>query len=162
MNHAVGRSCLLVEDEILVGMDLEDGLHEAGFDVRWVASAQSALVVLQTASPDVAVLDVIMRAEPCTSLASELKRRGIPFLVYSGLPRVDAMTEFQDAPWVGKPADVAIVVSALAEALVAPADRAGGTAIVSSPPKSAGWTVRGGADPDPHAIRRSYSSSATW
>ena len=161
MSYTAGRCCLLVEDDVLVGMDLEDGLREAGFDVRWVASAQSALAVLQTASPDVAVLDVIVRAEPCTSLASELKRRGIPFLVHSGLPRVDAMTEFQDAPWVEKPADTAIVVSALAEALDAPADRAGGTATVSSL-RSQGWTGRCGADPDPHAISRSYSSSAVW
>ncbi len=124
MTYGVGPSCLLVEDEVLVGMDLEDGLREAGFDVRWVSSAQSALAVLQTDTPDIVVLDVIVRVEPCTLVARELKKRGIPFLVHSGYPQTAAMTEFQGAPWVEKPADVTRVASALAEALSAAADRA--------------------------------------
>ena len=123
MNHGAGRSCLLVEDEVLVGMDLEDGLREAGFDVRWVSSAQSALAVLQTDRPDIVVLDVIVRVEPCTLVARELKKRGIPFLVHSGYPQKAAMAEFHGAPWVEKPADVKRVASALAEALNASSDR---------------------------------------
>ena len=161
MTHGAGRSCLLVEDEVLVGMDLEDALREAGFDVRWVASAQSALAVLLTDTPDVVVLDVVVRAESCTAVARELKERGIPFLVHSGYPRQGAMTEFHGAPWVGKPADVTRVASALAEVLDASGARACEAAIAAQPSGREAWIGGGRVGPDAYAITRSYSSSAT-
>ena len=159
MNYTAGRSCMLVEDEVMVGIDLEDALREAGFDVRWVASAQSALAVLKISSPDIAVLDVIVRAEPCTSVAHELRTRGIPFVVHSGFPKKEAMTEFQHAPWVEKPADVTRIVSALIEALEAATDRACKTAITTQSSKSEAWIGDGRVGPDTYAITRSYSSS---
>ena len=97
--------CLVVEDEVLIGMFLDDSLCEAGFDVHWVASTASAFELLDYVSFDVAVLDVVIRSEPCVSLAGELKRRRIPFLVYSGHSRDCGLTAFCDSPWLEKPAE---------------------------------------------------------
>ena len=140
MSHVAGLCCLVVEDEVLVGMDLEDGLREAGFDVRWVASAESALAVLRTTSPDVALLDVIVRAKPCTALASELRRRNIPFLVYSGCPRMEGPEEFWEVPWLAKPADMNSITSVLTDMLdisvTRPTGLSGPTMRRSSPQKA--------------------------
>ncbi len=112
-----GVTCLIVEDEVLVGMDLENVLCEAGFDVRWVASAQGALAALRTTLPDVAILDVIIRAVPCTDLARDLRRRGIAFLVHSGCFPDEALADFQGAPWLGKPAKLSALLSSFAATL---------------------------------------------
>ena len=106
--------CLLVEDEVLIGMDLEASLREAGFDVHWAASTRTASEFLAGADFDVAVLDVTVRSEPCVPLARELKRRRVPFIVYSGHPRDDGLIVFQDAPWLEKPAETKEIITALA------------------------------------------------
>lgn len=112
--------CLIVEDEVLIGMDLEDGLGEAGFDVQWATSAQTASELLNCTPFDVAILDIIVRSEVCVPLAGELKRRRIPFLVYSGYPRND-MTVPEDVPWLEKPAEAGVLTATLIEVMNAPA-----------------------------------------
>lgn len=70
---------------MLIALDLEYGLCEAGFDVMGTFdTCNAALAALAQASPDVAVLDVILKEGPCLELATELRRRGIPFVVCSG------------------------------------------------------------------------------
>lgn len=117
---AAAPRCLVVEDEVLIGMFLEDGLGKAGFDVRWVASTRDALDMLAVAPFDLAVLDVILRSEACVPLARELERRCIPFLVYSGHSRDDGLTAFRNAPWLEKPVDTRVLVTALAGLLNSP------------------------------------------
>ena len=109
----VSPRCLVVEDEVLIGMDLEDVLCAAGFNVEWATSAQRAAEVLAGDHFDVAVLDVVMRSEPCVPLARELKRRGIPFLVHSGRPRDRDLIGFRGAPWLDKPAEAGTLLAAL-------------------------------------------------
>ena len=101
----------------MVGMYLEDELQQQGFDVQWVVSAAGALAAIDRGQPDVAVLDVVMRGEPCTALAVELKRRDIPFVIYSGWTRREQSPAFQDAPWVIKPVDPAVLAETLNAAL---------------------------------------------
>ena len=112
--------CLVVEDEVLIGMDLEDNLCGAGFDVQWAASARTASELLACAPFDVAVLDVALRSESCVPLACELKRRRVPFLVYSGLPRDGSLAELRDAPWLEKPSETTTLIAALAEVMDLP------------------------------------------
>ena len=106
-----GSACLVVEREVLVGMDLEDGLREAGFDVRWVASAEGALAVLGTARPDIAIVDGVLGTAHGIRLAGELKRCNIPFIVHSGLEPTAGAARSVDAPWFMKPADIGALVS---------------------------------------------------
>ena len=117
MPHAQGQHCLLVEDEVVVGMDLEDELQHSGFDVHWVASVENALAALDQHPTDVAILDIVMRGEPCTAVALELKRRDIPFVVHSGWTRHEQSPAFQDAPWITKPAEAEAVAETLTEAM---------------------------------------------
>ena len=111
--------CLIVEDEVLVGMDVEEALRGAGFDVRWVASAQSASSVLATTRPDVVVLDVVLREMHCARLAQELKGRRIPFVVHSGYSHREASGHLKDVPWVEKPAEMSSLLTAVNAAMSA-------------------------------------------
>lgn len=115
--------CLIVEDEVLIGLDLDDSLCAAGFEVRCVASIRSAFEVLATAAFDVAILDFIVRSEPCMHLARELKQRHIPFLIYSGQPRDESSGEFRGVPWLEKPADPKVLITALVEVIDRPEAR---------------------------------------
>jgi DNA-binding response OmpR family regulator len=99
------RCCLVVEDQLLVGLALEAFLHEAGFDVAGpFRKSSDALRWLEDRTPDLAVIDVLLRDGPCLPVARELRRKGIPYAVYSGLkPPRPIATEFEDVPWLEKP-----------------------------------------------------------
>jgi DNA-binding response OmpR family regulator len=97
---------MIVEDQALIGMSLEASLEEAGFDVAgpFMSNAQ-ALKWLENAAPDLAVLDVMLKDGTSLRIARELKSRGVPFAIYSGLPPdADRPPELQDVPWLEKPA----------------------------------------------------------
>ena len=63
-----------------------------------------------------AILDTTLKDGSCLELARDLKRRGVPFVIFSGTSaHQDDPPEFTNAPWVEKPASVDTVVSAAAE-----------------------------------------------
>jgi DNA-binding response OmpR family regulator len=109
--------CLVVEDEALVGMDVEDALSEAGFAVHWVASPEGASAALAATQPDVVVLDVVLRARMCTDLVRDIRRRGIPIVVHSGYTASGVPGEFDGVPWLRKPADMPVLLAAVEAAL---------------------------------------------
>lgn len=91
-NHAgplAGRRVLVVEDEIMIAVDYCEGLMAAGAEIvgPYPAAAQ-ALKSVDTAKIDVAVLDYALADETSDPLQTALERRGIPFVVISGYPRV--------------------------------------------------------------------------
>ena len=50
---------LIVEDDYVVGLALESGLREAGFDVAGIAtSAEEAVDIAQSARPTLAIMDI--------------------------------------------------------------------------------------------------------
>ena len=104
--------CLIVEDEVLVGMDLEDALSAAGFAVDWVASPEGAAATLAGTRPDIVVLDVKLRDRTCTALARDLRSRGIPVVVHSGYAANEVSGDIGDLPWLQKPADIPTLVAA--------------------------------------------------
>jgi DNA-binding response OmpR family regulator len=113
--------CMIVEDQALIGMSLEASLEEAGFDVAgpFMSNAQ-ALKWMENAAPDLAVLDVMLKDGTSLRIARELKSRGVPFVIYSGLPPdADRPPELQDVPWLEKPARRETLVTLL-EDLVEP------------------------------------------
>lgn len=107
---------LVAEDEAVIGMTLLPDLEEAGYRVAGpFARCDEAMAWMETSSPDLAILDVILRDGPCTALAHELRRRGVPYLVFSGDDRQAAsMAGFTDAPWVEKPGSFETIKAALA------------------------------------------------
>jgi DNA-binding response OmpR family regulator len=99
------RVVLVVEDEAAIGLALADALTDAGYIVAGpISTSTDAFEWLERATPDLALVDVMLRDGPCTGLARELRRRGVPFLINSGHPQGDwAGPELANAPWLEKP-----------------------------------------------------------
>lgn len=110
---------MIVEDQALIGMSLEASLEEAGFRVEgpFMSNAQ-ALSWLESDMPDIALLDVMIKDGTSLEIARALKMRGIPFVVYSGLPpKKDGPPELQDVPWLEKPVSRETLTAILSEVL---------------------------------------------
>jgi DNA-binding response OmpR family regulator len=105
---------MVVEDEAIIAMSLEDGLSDKGFEVVGPFSAcAAALAALEIATPDLAILDAVLSDGPCLELARELRRRGVPFMIYSGADAFDEhASELDGVPWVEKPSSFETVVAA--------------------------------------------------
>ena len=86
-------------------MAVEAYLEDEGFEVETVTSASQAQAWLEQAhTPAYAIVDFILRDGPATVLAEELRRRDIPFVVYSGYPRALGIpTDLMMVPWLEKP-----------------------------------------------------------
>jgi DNA-binding response OmpR family regulator len=97
-------TCLLVEDEALIGMALESYLEDEGLTCFMVTSSSDAMRWLSDHTPSVAVLDYKLKDGPCALLATALRERDVPFVIYSGLPARAACPELQGVPWIDKPA----------------------------------------------------------
>lgn len=79
------RRVLVVEDELLVVMAVEDLLEEQGCELLQVASTVGeALERIRQEEPEVVILDRNLQGDRTTSVAEELKRRRIPFVVMTG------------------------------------------------------------------------------
>jgi two-component SAPR family response regulator len=97
--------CMIVEDQALIGMSLEASLEEAGFVVEgpFMSNAQ-ALSWLESDVPDIALLDIMIKDGTSVEIARALNSRGIPFVIYSGLPpNSHAPPELQNVLWLEKP-----------------------------------------------------------
>jgi DNA-binding response OmpR family regulator len=109
--------CLLVEDEALIGMALEAYLEDAGYEVAGpFATCAAAVASLDMQTPEVAIIDYKLRDGCCLKLVRVLRAMEVPFLVYSGLPRLpDLSSEFEGAVWLEKPTDRPELLMALAK-----------------------------------------------
>ncbi len=107
-------TCLIVEDQALIGLALEAYLEEVGFGAcETLPSGAKALEWLSAHTPAVAILDFSLRDGPCTMLVRVLRERGIPIVIYSGHKRDVAPPELRDVPWLSKPCDRAALLAAL-------------------------------------------------
>ena len=96
---------LVVEDELLVALDIESILNDAGLIVIGPASsAAEALVLINSTEPDAALIDANLSGEPITEVAKTLSERGIPFAYVTGYGRESLPNDYQ-APIVTKPFD---------------------------------------------------------
>ncbi len=86
-------------------MSVEAYLEDEGFEVETVTSASQAQAWLEQAhTPAYAVVDFMLQYWPATALAEELRRRGIPFVVYSGHTRALGIpSDLTKVPWLEKP-----------------------------------------------------------
>jgi DNA-binding response OmpR family regulator len=110
--------CLIVEDQALIAMAIEAYLEDMGYRIGGPFGSRSeALAYLERDTPQVAILDYMLGDGPTSDLAEELKRRGIPFVVYSGRSRDAAVSPaFAGVPWLEKPVGRSELVSAIASA----------------------------------------------
>ncbi len=119
-----GCRVLVVEDEVLIGMVLEDILDMLGCTLAGMAATMDeAWALAKDSEFDVAILDVNVGADPVFPLADAILERGIPIIFATGsLP--DSLPErFGACPVLEKP-----YVFAGVEAVIARAWPAGATA----------------------------------
>ena len=135
-------SCLIVEDQALIGMALEADLEDAGLrPSEPLRSKAAALAWLAVETPDLAILDFRLTDGDCTDVATELTRRRVPLVFYSGCPQEPGLPlELRHAPWIEKPCERTALLAALAAAapllfvdgVGSPQPRAGGRAVLAA------------------------------
>jgi len=99
------RRILVVEDELAVGLHLQDILRRLGFTVLGpVARLDQALRVARTESIDAALLDInLSRGDLSYPAARVLAERGIPFAFVTAYYRSALDEEFAGHAVIAKP-----------------------------------------------------------
>lgn len=121
---AAERPCiLLVEDDFLVGMEVEAGLEEAGYDVAGIATtAEEAVAIAAERRPALAVMDIRLagRRDGVDAALEIYRTLGIRSIFASahGDAQVRARAEAaRPLGWVAKPYRVQTLVKAVEAAL---------------------------------------------
>jgi CheY-like chemotaxis protein len=98
------RRILVVEDELLIGMLLEDMLVDLGYEVAATASSfDDALQLAREGEFDGAILDVNVNGQEIFPVADVLAGRQIPFLFATGYGERGLPPAFQERPTLQKP-----------------------------------------------------------
>ena len=99
-----GCRVLVVEDEMLIGLLIEDTLLELGCVVVGpVGKLDAALRLAAGEALDVAVLDVNIRGGHVYPVAERLQARGVPFVLASGYEDWALDEAFRGQPRLNKP-----------------------------------------------------------
>jgi two-component sensor histidine kinase len=112
-----GVEVLIVEDSVLLALELEAGLIEAGASVVGAAADLEEAERMLDLAFDIAVLDANLNGQAVTPVARALAARGTPFIFATGYAETCKAPEEFDAPVVSKPYNVHQIASALAHAL---------------------------------------------
>jgi CheY-like chemotaxis protein len=95
---------LVVEDEVLVGMLLEDMLLDLDYEVAVVSTnLVDALEKARSADFDLAVLDVNLNGQQSFPVADVIRERGLPFLFATGYGGRVLVSAHAGVPVVQKP-----------------------------------------------------------
>jgi len=112
-----GARVLIVEDAVLLAMELESGLAEAGAEIIGPAYELEEALALLDQPIDAAVLDANLNGHSVSPVAEALSRRGTPFVFATGYGDAGGAPGGFDAPVIRKPYDVTQVAAAVAELL---------------------------------------------
>jgi CheY-like chemotaxis protein len=112
-----GCRVLIVEDAVLLALELETGLSEAGAEVVGPAYELEEAMALLDRPIDAAVLDANLNGRSVTPVAEVLGQRKIPFVFATGYGETGGAPCGFDAPVIRKPYDVTQVAAAVAELL---------------------------------------------
>lgn len=107
---------LVLDDEALIGMELEALLQEAGYRVAGPAvDVQESLALIEEERLDGAVLDLNLNGERSDAVADRLTALGIPFIYLTG--HADAVIDerHRHAPVIPKPFDDRRLLKAVAQ-----------------------------------------------
>ncbi|WP_435168547.1 HWE histidine kinase domain-containing protein [Falsirhodobacter sp. 1013] len=109
---------LLLEDQLLIAMDVEAMLEEAGFKrISLARNVAQALELVETGGIELAMLDVNLGSETSVAVAEALRGRGTPFVFATGYDETSALPEtMRTVPIVRKPYDAENLIEALATA----------------------------------------------
>jgi len=102
--HVQPRRVLVVEDEVIVGMLLEDMLGELGCEVAAISThLEQALHLARTLDIDLAILDVNLRGTQSFPVADVLSVRSVPFLFATGYGAQILKPPYSGTPTLQKP-----------------------------------------------------------
>jgi CheY-like chemotaxis protein len=97
---------LVVEDDFLVGLQLEQDLRAAGHRVLGpYGTLASATEAARREAFDLAILDVNLRGLTVFPLADELLARDLPVILLTGYQRADLPERFRGTTHLPKPYD---------------------------------------------------------
>jgi PAS domain S-box-containing protein len=114
-----GSRVLIVEDAVLLALELETGLSEAGAEVVGPAYELEEAMALLDRPIDAAVLDANLNGRSVMPVAEALALRKVPFVFATGYGEAGGAPGNFDAPVIRKPYDVTQVAAAVAELLAA-------------------------------------------
>ena len=106
-----GRSILIVEDEPLIVMDITQQFETTGAALTTTNTLHHAMILAEHDGLSGAILDHSLGDGNSSLLCARLKERGIPYLIYSGYPRVEGPCA--GALHVNKPASPGQLVAAM-------------------------------------------------
>ncbi len=112
-----GARVLIVEDAVLLALELETGLAEAGAEIVGPAYELAEAMNLLDGPIDAAVLDANLNGPSVTPVAEALAARGVPFVFATGYGEAGGAPLGFDAPVIRKPYDVTQVAAAVAAIL---------------------------------------------
>ena len=102
-----GRRILVVEDEVLIGMMLQDMLSDFGCEVVGpIIRLAPALEAAQQEQVDLAILDVNLAGESVFPVADALQSRKVPIIFSTGYGTSDLAGQYKEFPTLAKPYDV--------------------------------------------------------
>lgn len=114
-----GRRVLVVEDDFYLANDAERALRAAGASIVGpLPRSAQAMDALARDGIDAAVVDINLGEGLSFELADALKAAGVPFVIVTGYDEVLIPDRLADVRTVQKPADMKVVVQAVA-ALIA-------------------------------------------
>jgi len=110
-----GLRILIVEDALLLALELENRLAEAGAVIVGQAADVAEALTMLKLPIDAAVLDANLNGESVAPVAEALRQMDIPFIFATGYGDNQAAPQGFNAPFIRKPYDVTQVAAALAE-----------------------------------------------
>ncbi|HEX2652506.1 MAG TPA: PAS domain S-box protein [Xanthobacteraceae bacterium] len=115
----LGKRIIIVEDEILLALDIEHILTEAGYHVVGRAGTlDKAKDLIADTSCDLALLDANLAGARVDDLALALAIRRIPFLFATGYGKEGTPQGFRDVPVLAKPFSAEQLLSAVERLLL--------------------------------------------
>ena len=106
-----GLRLLVVEDDYLVAADLCNSLRRRGASIVGPAgNMRRGRELMRAERPDCALLDINLNGNLAFELASELRANGIRTIFTTGYDSAFLPEQFQDAPCLQKPVNLAALV----------------------------------------------------
>jgi DNA-binding response OmpR family regulator len=105
------RSILVVEDQPLIAMDISQAFEPTGAAITTTTTLKHALILVEHKGLSGAILDHALGDGDSSLLCARLTERGVPFLIYSGLPTVKGACA--DAMHIQKPATDETLIAAM-------------------------------------------------
>jgi len=94
----------VIEDEVIVGMLIEDMLEELGCEVAAISThIEEALQLARAPDIDLAILDINLGGKQSFPVADVLKSRGVPFMFATGYGAHILKPPYSGTPTLQKP-----------------------------------------------------------